>query len=304
MSAKTSGPVAVLLGGRSAEREVSLRTGAAVAEALRRRGHAVVEVDARDDLAARLAEARPEKAFLALHGRWGEDGTVQGLLEMLGIPYTGSSVLASALAMDKGLSKVVFRASGVPTPDFQVLRPGQPVSAVELAAPLVAKPLREGSTIGVGVARTEDEIPAAVATARACADEILVEAFVAGREVTLGVLDGVALPLVEVVPEGGFYDYASKYTPGRTRYVCPAELDPRVAAEASQAGSAAYAALGCAGAARVDVLLDAEERPWVLEVNTIPGMTPTSLLPKAARAAGIDFDELVERILAGASLKA
>lgn len=304
MSATRNGTVAVLLGGRSAEREVSLRTGAAVAEALRRRGHAVVEIDAQDDLAARLAQAAPAAAFLALHGRWGEDGTVQGLLEMLGIPYTGSSVLASALAMDKGLSKVVFRASGVPTPDFQVLRPGQPVTAVELGAPLVAKPLREGSTIGVGVARTEAEIPAAVATARSCADEVLVEAFVAGREVTLGVLDGVPLPLVEVVPEGGFYDYESKYTPGRTRYVCPAELDPHVAAAASRVGAAAYAALGCAGAARVDVLLDADERPWVLEVNTIPGMTPTSLLPKAALAAGIEFDELVERILAGASLKA
>lgn len=298
------GRVAVLLGGRSAEREVSLRTGAAVAEALRGRGHEVVEIDARDDLTARLAEAKPERVFLALHGRWGEDGTVQGLLEVLGIPYTGSGVLASALAMDKGLSKVVFRASGVPTPDFQVLRPGQPVSAVELAAPLVAKPLREGSTIGVGIARTEAEIPAAVATARAAGDDVLVEAFVEGREVTVGVLDGEPLPLVEVIPEGGFYDYESKYTPGRTRYVCPAELDPALAAEAARAGAAAYACLGCAGAARVDILFDREGRPWVLEVNTIPGMTPTSLLPKAAAAAGIDFGELAERILAGASLKA
>lgn len=304
MSGKQDGTVAVLLGGRSAEREVSLRTGAAVAEALRHHGHTVVEIDAREDLVARLEEAAPARAFLALHGRWGEDGTVQGLLEMLGIPYTGSGVLASALAMDKGLAKVVFRANGVPTPDFQVLRPGQPLSVVELGAPLVAKPLREGSTIGVGVARTEAEIPAAVATARACADEVLIEAFVAGRELTLGVLDGLPLPLVEVVPDGGFYDYESKYTPGRTRYVCPADLDARVAAEASRVGRAAYGVLGCAGAARVDVLLDEEDRPWVLEVNTIPGMTPTSLLPKAALAAGIAFDELVERILAGASLRA
>ncbi|MBI5018000.1 MAG: D-alanine--D-alanine ligase [Deltaproteobacteria bacterium] len=304
MSEQTRGPVAVLLGGRSAERDVSLRTGAAVAEALRRRGHTVVEIDARDDLAARLAVVRPAVAFLALHGRWGEDGTVQGLLEMVGIPYTGSGVLASALAMDKGLSKVVFRANGVPTPDFQVLKPGQPTSAIALPVPLVAKPLREGSTIGIAVARVPEEIEAAVATARACADEVLIEAFVAGREVTLGVLDATPLPLVEVVPEGGFYDYASKYTPGRTRYICPAELDEGTATRASHAGAAAYVALGCSGAARVDVLLDEQGRPWVLEVNTIPGMTPTSLLPKAAQAAGIEFDELVERILAGASLKA
>lgn len=296
--------VAVLLGGRSAEREVSLRTGAAIAEALRRRGREVVEIDARDDLSARLAAAAPDAAFLALHGRWGEDGTVQGLLEMLGVPYTGSGVLASALAMDKGLSKVVFRANGVPTPDFQVLRPGQPADAVELSAPLVAKPLREGSTIGVAVARTDAEVPAAVAHAREHAAEVLIEAFVSGRELTLGVLDGQTLPLVEVVPEGGFYDYESKYTPGRTRYLCPAPLEERVAAEATRAGAAAYTALGCAGAARVDVLLDGAGAPWVLEVNTIPGMTPTSLLPKAAAAAGIEFEELVERILAGASLKA
>jgi D-alanine-D-alanine ligase len=296
--------VGVLMGGLSREREVSLRSGANILASLKRQGFDAVAIDVDHRIAEVLKQERIDLAFITLHGRYGEDGCIQGLLEMLGIPYTGSSVLASALAMDKGLSKVVFRANGVPTPDFQVLRPGQPVTAVELAAPLVAKPLREGSTIGVGVARTEEEIPAAVATARACADEVLVEAFVAGREVTLGVLDDVPLPLVEVVPEGGFYDYESKYTPGRTRYVCPAELDPRVAAEASRVGAAAYAALGCAGAARVDVLLDAEQRPWVLEVNTIPGMTPTSLLPKAALAAGIAFDELVERILAGASLKA
>ena len=296
--------VAVLMGGKSAEREVSLRTGAAVVEALGRRGHAAEGVDAAEELPRRLADLRPDAAFLALHGRWGEDGTVQGLLEILEIPYTGSGVLASALAMDKGVAKVLFRAHGVPTPDFQVLRKGQGPGAAELGAPLVAKPLREGSTIGVAIARRETEVADAVAAARAHADEILLETFVAGREVTLSVLDGEPLPLVEIVPESGFYDFEAKYTAGRTRYLCPAPLAAREAGEATRVGAAAYEALGCSGAARVDILLDARGRPWVLEVNTIPGMTPTSLLPKAAAAAGIDFDELVARMLAGAALKA
>ncbi len=298
------GRVAVLLGGRSAEREVSLRTGAAVAEALRRRGREVVEVDAGRELARRLEELAPDAAFIALHGRWGEDGTVQGLLEMLGIPYTGSGVLASALAMDKGVSKIVFRAMGVPTPDFQVLAPGAPLGELEVAPPLVAKPVREGSTIGVAIAREPGQVAAAVAEARAHGDEVMVERFVEGREVTLGVLDGEPLPLVEIVPEKGFYDYESKYTPGRTRYLCPAPLGETEARDATRAGVAAYRVLGCAGAARVDLMIDAAGRPWVLEANTIPGMTPTSLLPKAAAAAGMSFEDLCERILAGAGLKA
>lgn len=296
--------VAVIMGGRSAEREVSLRTGAAVAEALRRRGREVVEVDGGRDLARRLAELRPDAAFIALHGRWGEDGTVQGLLECLDIPYTGSGVLASAVAMDKAVSKVLFRAFGVPTPDFQVLAPEAPIDDLDLTPPLVAKPLREGSTLGVAIARQPEEVPTALAAARQYGTEILLERFVEGREVTLGVLDGSPLPLVEVVPDKGFYDYESKYTPGRTQYLCPAPLTEDLAAEATRAGCAAYRALGCSGAARVDLILDREERPWVLEVNTIPGMTPTSLLPKAAAAAGMDFEELVARILAGAALKA
>lgn len=297
--------VAVLMGGRSAEREVSLRTGAAVAEALRRLGHEAVEIDARDDLVTRLAEASPEVAFLALHGRWGEDGTVQGLLEVLGIPYTGSGVLSSALAMDKGLTKVVFRAKGIATPDFQVLTPRETAAAVRLEVPLVVKPLREGSTIGIAVARSADEVAGAVEAARAHADEVLVEAFVTGREVTLGVLDGYPLPLVEVIAEGGFYDYQAKYhSQGATQYLCPAPVPGPWSVEATRVGCAAYQALGCAGAARVDILFDDQGSPWVLEVNTIPGMTPTSLLPKAAQAAGISFEQLVDRMLAGAALKA
>lgn len=296
--------VAVILGGKSNEREVSLRTGRAVAEGLRRRGHEVEEVDAGGDWIPRVQALRPDAAFVALHGRWGEDGTVQGVLEILGIPYTGSGVLASAVAMDKVASKRMFEACGVPTPGWQVLGPGEAASALRIRPPLVAKPPRGGSTLGVGVARTPDEIPAALDAARSCEPEVLVEEFVEGRELTVGFLDRDALPVVEIVPESGFYDYESKYTPGRTRYLCPAPLEPGLEPRVVEVARMAYDALGCSGAARVDLRLDPAGRPWVLEVNTIPGMTPTSLLPKAAAAAGVGFDELVDRMLAGASLKA
>ncbi len=296
--------VAVILGGRSDEREVSLTTGRAVAGALRRRGHQVDEVDGDRGVAERLIRLAPDKAFVALHGRWGEDGTVQGLLEMLDIPYTGSDVLSSALAMDKVASKRMFGACSVPTPPWQVLEPHEGPGAARLPPPLVAKPPRGGSTLGVAVARDASAVPEAVARARAVEPRVLLEAFVEGREITVGVLDGEPLPIVEIRPESGFYDFESKYTPGRTRYLCPAPLEPGAAARATEAAVAAYRALGCSGAARVDLRLDPEGTPWVLEVNTIPGMTPTSLLPKAARAAGLSFEDLVERILAGASLKA
>ena len=296
--------IAVVCGGKSAEREVSLETGAAVAAALGRRGHDAVEVDAVVDLAQQLRRLSPDAVFIALHGRWGEDGTVQGLLEMLGMPYTGSGVLASALAMDKALSKVVFRAAGVPTPDFQRLDPSTAVGSLELEPPLVIKPNREGSTVGVSVVRERAELAAAMATAFGHGPDALAEAFVEGREVTVGVLDDQPLPVVEIVPDSGFYDYASKYTPGRTRYLCPAPLDPGLASRVTEVSLTANRALGCSGASRVDLIIDQAGTPWVLEVNTIPGMTPTSLLPKAAAAAGVEFDELVERIVASAGLHA
>jgi D-alanine-D-alanine ligase len=296
--------IAVLKGGMSAERDISLVTGASVAKALRASGHDVTEIDVGADLPAQLEKAAPRSVFIALHGRWGEDGTVQGLLEIMGIPYTGSGVTASALAMDKVLSKVVFTAYGVPTPEFQVLKPGESAADVKLSAPLVAKPPREGSTIGIAIAKCEEEIAGAIHVARAHAKTILIEKFIRGRELTVAVLDGKPLPIVEITPESGFYDYESKYTPGRTRYTCPAKLDAETAGKVSEAGRRAYEVLGCSGAARVDVLLDSNDNPWVLEVNTIPGMTPTSLLPKAAAAAGIDFETLVDRIVKEASLKA
>jgi len=296
--------IAVLCGGRSAEREVSLKTGAAVAAALQNRGHDAVTVDAVSNLPGQLARIKPDAVFVALHGRWGEDGTVQGLLEMLEIPYTGSGVLASALAMDKALSKVVLRSAGIPTPDFQRLDPSTVDCTVELDPPLVVKPNREGSTVGITVVRRPEELAGALAAAFGHGTEALAEAFVDGREVTVGILDGEPLPVVEIVPDSGFYDYESKYTPGRTRYLCPAPLGDELTARVTEVAEAANRALGCTGASRVDLIVDAEGTPWVLEVNTIPGMTPTSLLPKAAAEAGMDFEALVERILRGARLQA
>ncbi|PLX38937.1 MAG: D-alanine--D-alanine ligase [Deltaproteobacteria bacterium] len=298
--------IAVLKGGLSKEREVSLVTGGAVVTALRENGHFVTEVDVDRELPLRLAEIDPEVVFIALHGRWGEDGTVQGLLEIMGLPYTGSSVTASALAMDKILSKEVFAARGIATPPFQVLGANEEADAVELKAPLVAKAPLEGSSIGMGIAHAAENIGDAIRAARESTNgSVLIEKFIVGRELTVGVLGaGEALPIVEITPESGVYDFEAKYTPGKTRYTCPATLDDETTERVKELGARAYAALGCSGAARTDILLDGEGNAWVLEVNTIPGMTPTSLLPKAAAAAGISFNELVDRMVSEASLKA
>jgi D-alanine-D-alanine ligase len=286
------------MGGLSAEREVSLRTGAAVLGALRRRGRRAVGIDVGRTVARDLGRRGVDVAFLALHGRGGEDGTIQGLLECLGIPYTGSGVLASALAMDKKCSKWIFRAQGLPTPAFEVVtRADRRSYAAGLPLPVVVKPTCEGSTIGMSVVRAKSALPAAVAAALRCGEEALVEAYVAGRELTVGVLDGEALPVVEVRPRGGFYDYRSKYTVGATEYLVPAPLTPRLETLVRGLAVAAHRALGCRGASRVDFRVDGRGRPYLLEVNTIPGMTETSLLPKAAAEAGVPFDELVERIL-------
>jgi D-alanine-D-alanine ligase len=295
--------VGVLLGGRSAERTVSLNTGAAVLAALRRLGHTVTAVDAGADLPRALARRGVDVAFLALHGRGGEDGTVQGLLECLGIPYTGSGVLASALAMDKKQSKWIFRAHGLPTPEFEVFaRGGRRPRLERLAFPVVVKPICEGSSLGVTVARTPRELESAVKAAFRYDPEAIAEAFIPGRDLTVGVLGDEALAVVEMRPRSGFYDFRDKYEKGRTEYLVPAPLTSRQTARTRELALAAHRALGCRGASRVDFRLDERGRPQLLEVNTIPGMTATSLLPKSAAAVGIGFDELVGRILAGARL--
>jgi D-alanine-D-alanine ligase len=296
--------IAVLLGGMSAEREVSLRTGNAVLRALQGCGLTAVGLDAGRDLPARLAALAPQRVFIALHGRYGEDGTVQGLLELMQLPYTGSGVLASSLAMNKLVTKQVLLHHGVATPAFAVYRNGDDREAFLAGAhvyPLVVKPAREGSTIGVSIVHDLHGLRAGLAEALHHDDLVLVEEFIAGAEVTVGVLGDQALPVIQVVPKGGFYDYQSKYTPGQTEYLLPAPLPAAVTARLQGAALAACRALGCRGAARVDFMVRADEL-FCLEVNTIPGMTESSLLPKAAGAAGISFAELVLRILADAGL--
>lgn len=284
--------IAVLKGGVSTEREVSLRTGAAVAGALRELGYGVTEVtiDAED---FRLPDC--DVAFNALHGTFGEDGGVQRVLDAMGVPYTGCGQASSARAFDKVVSKRAFVAAGVPTPEFAIGDASR--EEPPLAPPLVVKPSRQGSSVGVtrvaDVAGWKD----ALEEAFRFDDEVLVERMIMGRELTVGILGDEALPVIEIVPKEGFYDYANKYTAGRTEYVCPAAISFEATGQVQSAALAAHGALGCEIYSRVDVLLDGEEKPWVLEVNTIPGMTATSLLPKAAAAVGITFGALCERII-------
>jgi len=296
--------IVVLMGGLSAERDVSLRTGNAVLKALLESGCNAVGLDAGIDLPARLKELDAEIAFISLHGRYGEDGTVQGLLEMLQIPYTGSGVLASSVAMNKVVAKQLLSQHGVATAAGAVYRAGDDQAAfvdAQRCYPVVVKPAREGSTIGVSIVPDATGLRAGLAEALQHDSLVLVEEFITGAEVTVGVLGDQPLPVIQVVPKGGFYDYQSKYTPGQTEYLLPAPLPAPILARLQDSAVAACRALGCRGAARVDFIVRGEEL-FCLEVNTIPGMTETSLLPKAAAAAGISFRELVARILADAGL--
>jgi len=296
--------IGVLLGGLSAEREVSLRTGGAVLKALQVLGYSAVGIDAGRDLAEQLRDQRIAVAFIALHGRFGEDGTIQGLLETLGIPYTGSGVLASALAIDKLMTKQLLLHHELPTPGFAVCRRGDDLDAFVAGCrhfPLVVKPNREGSTIGISIVRNAAELRQGLESALQLDRTVLVEEFIDGMEITVSVLGGEALPIIQIVPNSGFYDYQAKYTPGQTRYILPAPLDAVLYRRIQQVAVEACRLLGCRGAARVDFMVR-EKEFYCIEVNTVPGMTETSLLPKAAAQAGIGFNELVERILLDADL--
>ncbi len=293
--------IGVLEGGLAAERKVSLKTGAAVAGALRRRGWDVVQIDVGRDLPQRLLEERVDVAWLALHGRFGEDGCVQGLLEVMGVPYTGSGVRASAVAMDKLATKrAVAGVPGVVMADDHVLVRGEPVSA-DIALPCVVKPLVGGSTIGITLARTRDELERGVEAAWQLHPEVLIEAYVAGEEITVAVVDGEALPVVRILPDSGFFDYEAKYTKGLTRYEVPAQIADATAQAAQAAAVAVYRALGCRGLSRADFIVRADGAPVFREINTLPGMTETSLSPMAAGARGMSFEDLVEHILHGAT---
>lgn len=302
--------VGVLMGGLSEERAVSLRTGAACAEALRTLGYDVVEIDAGRDLPERLRAERVEVAFMALHGRYGEDGSVQGLLEAMFIPYTGSGVLASAAGMEKVFSKQVFLGHGIPTPAYRAFRDAQSALAAEgqlpFGFPVVVKPSREGSSVGVHICKTPEQYRAAVQDASKYAGSIMVEQFVKGREVQGAVLDDEALGVIEIRPaaEHEFYNYDAKYKAGSgTQYLFPAPLPPEQYERVNAVCLAAHRALGCSGATRSDVIITPDGSVTLLEVNTLPGMTQTSLLPKIAAGRGIDFAALCERLLLGASLK-
>lgn len=301
--------IAVLLGGMSVEREVSQRTGAAVAGALRSLGYDVVEIDAGKDLPQRLIAEKIDVAFIALHGRYGEDGCVQGLLESMFIPYTGSGVLASSVGMEKVFAKQIFIGHGIPTPPYQAFHDAKralaAVDTLGFPFPVVVKPSREGSSVGVHICKTREQYEAAVKDAAQYAGAIMVEKYIKGREVQGAVLDDESLGAIEIKPANEFYDYEAKYKAGSgTQYLFPAPLPPDQYARVNEICLAAHKALSCSGASRSDVIVSENGEVWILEVNTLPGMTATSLLPKIAAGRGIDFPQLCERLLLGASLKA
>ena len=311
----TRARIGVLMGGQSSEREISLRTGQAVHRALLRRGYDAVPIDVGPSLYKELQEQKIELAFLALHGPGGEDGAIQGFLETIGMPYTGCGVLASAMGMDKVTAKALLTQHGVPVPPGTVVKRGDAMSSgrilrsAKLTWPVVVKPASQGSTIGVSVVRRPSEWKQALTLAHQYDRQALVEAYIPGHEITVSLLgegEGKVsvLPAVEIVAPSGFYDYTAKYQKGKTRYLCPAPLSANVTRRLRELAVKTYEVFGCEGAVRVDFRVTPRGRPYVLELNTIPGMTETSLLPMAAAQAGIDYDALTERILESALRRA
>lgn len=292
--------IGVLFGGRSSERPISLKSGKAVLGSLLKSGYNAVGIDAgRGGLVDKLKKEKIDVAFIVLHGRWGEDGTVQGLCEMMGIPYTGPGVLGSSMAMDKIVMKYILEATGIATPDYELAEKGRKLT---LKPPLVVKPANEGSTIGISVVHKKKDVPDAIELARKYDSRILVEEFVTGQEITVAVVNGKALAVVEVRPESGFYDFEAKYTKGRTRYIVPAEISAPVAKKAQRTAIDVCRRFDLTGCVRIDMLIR-DDLPLVIDINTSPGMTATSLVPKAWAHEGRTFDELIEDILSGASLK-
>lgn len=299
--------IAVLCGGRSAEREVSLKSGAQVQEALRSLGHEAVAVDIDRKTWDVLRDGGFGCVFNALHGRFGEDGTVQGMLELLDLPYTGSGVLASAMCMDKSLAGEMMSNAGLNVPSFEEIEVKDGVAADTVqqlvsmyGLPLVIKPVREGSTIGITIARNVDEVADGLVLAARYDRRVLAQKFQAGIEITVGVLatpDLQVLPTLEIVSDNPVYDFDAKYTAGKSHHIIPARISEQARNQAARDAAAAFGILGCAGMARVDIIVDVTDVPWILEVNTVPGLTSLSLLPDAARAAGIGFEELVKRLV-------
>jgi D-alanine-D-alanine ligase len=314
--------IGVLMGGGSSEREVSLRSGTAIYKTLKSARYNAAAIDAGKDLCEVLKKKRIDLAFIALHGGHGENGAVQGMLEIMGIPYTGSGILASALAMDKEASKKAFLYNEVPVPPFRIIKSEDrgvkkvatpharkaavasslfaPYSSASFRLPWVVKPAAEGSSVGVEIVRKSAEFPKSLAKAFSYGDRVVIEKYIEGKEVQIGILNDRVLGGVEVRPSLEFYNYEAKYTSGLTEYIFPPQLDRKTYRKVEEAALTAHRALGCSGATRVDLIVDSSSNPYVLEVNTIPGMTETSLLPKIAADAGIDFLSLLEEILGGA----
>ncbi len=307
--------IGVLMGGKSSEREVSLRSGTAIYNSLKSLKYNVAAIDVQDDFCDVLKKKRIDVAFIALHGGHGENGAIQGMLEVMGIPYTGSGVLASALAMDKEASKKVFLYHGIPVPPFKIVRssefgvrsskkgsePKTRNSELETGfrLPWVVKPASEGSSVGVEIVRDRSKSGKALKKAFSYGDKVIIEKYIEGKEIQIGILNNKVLGGVEVRPSLEFYNYKAKYTSGLTEYILPPELSKKVYERSRNAALSAHLALGCSGATRVDLRVDNNGAPFVLEVNTIPGMTETSLLPKIARLSGLDFPALLEEILGG-----
>jgi D-alanine-D-alanine ligase len=291
--------IAVLYGGRSSEREISIKSGSAVLGSLIKLGYNATGIDAAENLVEKLKKEKTEIAFIALHGRWGEDGTVQGLLEIMGIPYTGSGVLGSSIALDKAIMKLLFDTTGIPTPAY-LISTSSDIAAFPL--PFVVKPANEGSTIGISIVREKKDIARAIRLARRYDRKIVIEEYIKGSEITVAIVNNKALPVIEVRPTSGFYDFHAKYTKGMTEYIVPAEINKVTAKRARETALKVYGMFELSGCARIDMLVRGDN-PLVIDVNTSPGMTETSLVPKAWGHLGGTFDGLVEEILKGAKLK-
>jgi len=302
MKLLTAKRIAVLMGGQSAEHEISIRSGRAVWTALIQKGYDAIPLEVDSSVVGRLREVRGQIAFIALHGPGGEDGTIQGMLEVLRIPYTGSGVQACAVAMDKAMSKVLLEQSGIPVPRGFVLEQGDRRKPLPkgFKVPLVVKPVSQGSTLGITIVRKARDLQKALNAAFVFGPAALIEKYIDGREVTVGILNDKALPVVEIIPHSGFYDFTAKYTPGASVYKAPAPLPGRTAKLLQALALQAHRRLGCRGATRVDFKLDRKGRPYLLELNTVPGMTETSLLPMAAQAARLSYEDMVEAILESA----
>jgi D-alanine-D-alanine ligase len=297
---KEFGKVAVLMGGNSAEREISLNSGQAILAALLRQNVDAVGIDTAHNLVTQLTEKNIERAFIALHGRGGEDGTLQGLLELMGIPYTGSGVLACALAMDKYRTKQLWQGVGLPTPPSVLVQTNSDFNSIieRLGLPLMIKPSLEGSSVGITKVKTADELAMAVETASQFHCDVIAERYINGTEYTAAILHDTALPLIRLETPREFYDFTAKYNDNQTSYICPCGLPEKQEREFQQIAMQAFSSISAKGWGRVDFFCDEDKKPWLIEVNTAPGMTDHSLVPMAAKQVGISFDELVLRILA------